>query len=458
MSGIDFAREEEAVLENWRGIGAFKRQLELSEGRKSYCFYDGPPFATGLPHYGHLLASAVKDIITRYWSMKGHRVERRFGWDTHGVPIEYEIDNTLGIKGKQAVLDFGIREYNEECRSIVMKYASEWRQTVERLGRWVDFDDDYKTMDLKYMESVWWVFKKLFEKNAVYRSYKVMPYSTFLNTPLSNNEAQENYKNVQDPAIVVTFPLVNDPETYLLAWTTTPWTLPMHTSLAAHPDLEYVKIFDKEANANYILLGSLIGTIYGKLEREKYEVVGQYKGADMLGWRYQPPFPYFYEQFKDYGFRILTDSYVSIKTGVGLVHQAPAFGEDDYNAAMREGVITAERLPPNPVDDNGCFTSEITDFAGQHVKDADKSIIRYLQKIGRLLVNSNITHSYPHCPRSDTPLIYRAVSSWFVKIPPVIPKMLENIERSHWVPDSVKENRFASWIANARDWAVSRNR
>ncbi|KAI9876747.1 MAG: isoleucine--tRNA ligase [Pleopsidium flavum] len=455
---IDFPKEEELVLKKWKEIQAFQRQIELSKGRKPYTFYDGPPFATGLPHYGHLLASTIKDIIPRYWSMKGHYVERRFGWDTHGLPIEYEIDKKLGISGKDAVMKMGIAKYNEQCRAIVMRFAAEWRQTIDRLGRWVDFDNDYKTMDPTFMESLWWVFKQLFEKGAVYRGYRVMPFSTALHTPLSNFEAQQNYKDTQDPAVVISFPLHEDPQTNLLAWTTTPWTLPSHTSLAAHPDFEYVKILDEASGKNYILLESLMKTLYKDPKKAKYKILERIRGKDMLGWRYEPLFDYFYEEFKDVGFRVVNATYVTSESGVGMVHQAPAFGDEDYNVAMKAGVINDSRLPPNPVDEKGCFTSEVRDFAGQHVKVADKAIIKYLKGTGRLVVDGQITHSYPFCWRSDTPLIYRAVPSWFVKVPDIIPDMLEEIEKSHWVPSFVKEKRFASWIASARDWNVSRNR
>lgn len=455
---VDFPKEEERILEHWKEINAFLRQVELSKGKKPYTFYDGPPFATGLPHYGHLLASTIKDIIPRYWSMKGRYVERRFGWDTHGVPIEHEIDKKLGISGRDAVLQMGIEKYNAECKAIVMRYASEWRQTIDRLGRWIDFDNDYKTMDTSYMESEWWVFKQLWEKDAVYRGFKVMPFSTALNTPLSNFEAQQNYKDVQDPAVVVSFPLLNDPQTSLLAWTTTPWTLPSHTGLAAHPDFEYIKIADQASGKNYVLLEALLKTLYKDPKKAKFKILEKFWGKDMIGWQYEPLFDYFYEEFKDVGFRVLNATYVTSDSGVGLVHQAPAFGEEDYKVALDAGVISEKRPPPNPVDESGCFTSEVRDFAGQHVKKADKEIIKYLKGTGRLIVDSQIFHSYPYCWRSDTPLIYRAVPSWFVKIPDIIPKMLENIEGSHWVPSFVKEKRFANWIANSRDWAVSRNR
>ena len=308
------------------------------------------------------------------------------------------------------------------------------------------------------MESVWWVFSELFKKDLIYRGYRVMPYSTALNTPLSNFESQQNYKDTQDPAVVVTFPLLDDPQTCLLAWTTTPWTLPSHISLCAHPDFEYVKILDEASGKHYILLEGLMKTLYKDPKKAKYKVAQRLKGKDMLGWRYEPLFDYFYEEFKDYGFKVFNATYVTADAGVGIVHQAPAFGEEDYKVALESGVITDKRLPPNPVDDQGLFTAEVHDFAGQHVKAADKAIIKYLKGNGRLIVDNQITHSYPFCWRSDTPLIYKAVPAWFVKVPPIIPTMLANIEKSHWVPNAVKENRFGNWIANARDWNISRNR
>lgn len=308
------------------------------------------------------------------------------------------------------------------------------------------------------MESEWWIFKQIFDKGAVYQGYRVMPYSTALTTALSNFEANQNYQDIQDPAVVVSFPLLDDPQTNLLAWTTTPWTLPSHTGLAAHPDFEYIKIRDDLSGKNYILLEKLLGTLYKDPKKAKFRVLQKIKGSEMLGWRYEPLFDYFYEEFKVHGFKVLNAHYVTDESGVGIVHQAPAFGEEDYNVALEAGVISESRPPPNPVDERGVFTSKVRDFEGQHVKAADKAIIKYLKGTGRLVVESQIRHSYPMCPRSDTPLIYRAVPSWFIRIPEIIPQMLQNIESSHWVPAFVKEKRFASWIANARDWNVSRNR
>lgn len=313
-------------------------------------------------------------------------------------------------------------------------------------------------MDPKFMESLWWVFKQLFEKGQVYQGHRVMPYSTVLTTALSNFEANQNYQDVTDPAIVVSFPLLDDPRVHLLAWTTTPWTLPSHTGLAVHPEFDYVKIHDEQSGKIFILLEHLLSTVYKDPKKAKFSLVGKIKGKDMLGWRYKPLFDYFYDDFKDCGFRVLSGTYVTADSGTGIVHQAPAFGEEDYNVAVAAGVIDEKRPPPDPLNDTGHFTAKVPDFAGLHVKEADKHIIKYLRATDRLVVESQLRHSYPMCPRSDTPLIYRAVPSWFIRIPEIIPDMLSNIEGSHWVPSFVKERRFASWIANARDWNVGRNR
>ncbi|KAK9779312.1 putative isoleucine--tRNA ligase [Seiridium cardinale] len=456
---IDFPKEELAIIEKWREIKAFERQVELSKDKPPYIFYDGPPFATGLPHYGHMLASTIKDIIPRYWSMKGYHVPRRFGWDTHGLPIEHEIDKKFGITGKAAVMQMGLETYNSECRGIVMRYREEWRATIERLGRWIDFDNDYKTMNTDFMESEWWIFQQLWEKNMVYQGHRVMPYSTALTTALSNFEANQNYQDVNDPAVVVSFPLKSDPSTHLLAWTTTPWTLPSHLGLAVHPDFEYIKVHDEKSGNNYIILEKLLTTLYKDPKKAKFKIVEKgIKGKDMLGWKYEPLFDYLVPEFGDVAFKVLNATYVTDDSGTGIVHQAPAFGEDDYNVALAAGVINEKRPPPDPLDDRGVFTDKVPDFAGMHVKDADKHIIKYLKGTGRLVVDSQLKHSYPMCYRSDTPLIYRAVPSWFIRIPEIIPQMLKGLEGTHWVPTFVKENRFANWIAGARDWNVSRKR
>ena len=484
MGSINFAAEEERILKEWDSINAFHRQLELSKDDKPYVFYDGPPFATGTPHYGHLLTSTIKDVIPRYWSMKGRYVERRFGWDTHGVPIEQIIDKQLqeeiGVRGKAAVEKIGIKEYNRRCREVVLTYADEWRRVVGRVGRWIDFDRDYKTMDASFMESVWWVFAQLFKKGLVYHGARVLPYSTALNTPLSKSEANEEYRDVQDPAVTVSFPVLpldEQPENvraqveearkaaggdvHFIAWTTTPWTLPSNVALCAHPDFEYILVRELESAQTYIMLEAGLKVLYKdpKKSKDKYQVLPlKLKGSELQGWRYKPLFDYFADPFSKIGHKVLLDTYVKQDEGVGIVHQSPAFGEDDYNISWREGIISGERPPPNPLNAAGEFTSEVPDFEGQYVKSADKNIVKYLEAAGRMVRKSQITHRYPHCPRSKTPLIQRAVPSWFIKVEGIVPQLLENLEEIHWVPSQVKTGRFHQWLAAAKDWNVSRNR
>lgn len=309
------------------------------------------------------------------------------------------------------------------------------------------------------MESVWWVFKQLYDKGQVYREYRVMPYSTALCTPLSNFEENQNRKEVQDLAIVIAFPLRSDPSTNLLIWTTTPWTVPSNIAIAAHPDFEYIEIVDQKTGKRFILMESLLSTLYKDPAKAKFEKVRSYKGKEMEGWEYIPPFDYFYEHNKDWWFRVLMADYVKSDSGTGLVHQSPSFGLDDYAAASKAGLINRHRLPPNPVDEKGCFTDDVRDYAGQHVRGpAEKAIIKHLTQLDRLVVNGQVTHTVSYCWRSETPLIHKAVSAWFVNVSNIVPKMLDNISDSHWVPTFVKEKRFASWIENARDWNVSRNR
>nr|POE53559.1 isoleucine--trna ligase, cytoplasmic [Quercus suber] len=483
MGSINFPSEEERVLEGWNSINAFHRQLELTKDLPPYVFYDGPPFATGTPHYGHLLASTIKDIIPRYWSMRGRHVERRFGWDTHGVPIEQIIDKQLqeelGVRGKAAVEKIGIKEYNRRCRAVVLTYANEWRRVIGRVGRWIDFDRDYKTMDPTFMETCWWVFSQLHKKGLVYYGARVLPYSTALNTPLSKSEASEEYRDVQDPAVTVAFPVLapeKQPEVVrgkveevlraaggelsFVAWTTTPWTLPSNLALCAHPDYEYIVVHDLETEKRYVMLEAGLKVLYKdpKKAKDKFKILTKVKGSDLAGWRYEPLFKYFSDTFEGIGFKVLLDTYVKLDEGVGIVHQSPAFGEDDYNISWREGLINGDRPPPNPLNAAGEYTSEVPDFVGQHVKAADKNIIKHLEAQGRMVRKSQITHRYPFCPRSKTPLIQRAVASWFIKVETAVPSLLENLEKTHWVPSMVKTGRFHQWLASARDWNVSRNR
>ncbi|XP_043933338.1 isoleucine--tRNA ligase, cytoplasmic isoform X1 [Protopterus annectens] len=453
---INFPSEEEKILNLWKELDCFRECLKQSKNRPRYTFYDGPPFATGLPHYGHILAGTIKDIVTRFAHQSGFHVDRRFGWDCHGLPVEYEIDKTIGIKGPEDVAKMGIAEYNKQCRGIVMRYAGEWEISVQRLGRWIDFRNDYKTLYPWFMETVWWVFKQLYDKGLVYRGVKVMPFSTACNTPLSNFESNQNYKDVQDPSVIVTFPLEEDSSVALVAWTTTPWTLPSNLSVCVNPDMQYVKLQDNASGQVFILMEARLSALF-KAESE-YTILERFPGSALKGKKYKPLFNYF-EKCKENGaFRVLVDDYVREEEGTGVVHQAPYFGADDYRICMEYKVIQKDSPPVCPVDASGCFTAEVTDFAGQYVKDADKNIIKKLKECGRLVYSGTYKHNYPFCWRSDTPLIYKAVPSWFIRVEHMVDKLLANNEQCYWVPEFVREKRFGNWLKEARDWAVSRNR
>ncbi len=481
---LSFPKSEEAILEKWQDLDAFKEQLRRSEGKPEYVFYDGPPFATGLPHYGHILAGTIKDIVTRFACSQGYHVTRRFGWDCHGLPVEYEIDKKLGIKGRDDVFKLGMDKYNEECRGIVMRYSKEWERSVVRLGRWIDFENDYKTLDPSFMESVWWVFKTLFEKDLVYQGFKVMPYSTACNTPLSNFEVQQNYKDVQDPAVIVSFPIIGDADgASCVAWTTTPWTLPSNLALCVHPEFDYLKVQDPKTGKVYVVAESRLASIPGAVAKEGkkkkkskakkgkdgaegaeekkpegFKILSKFKGAELVGKRYEPLFPFFKELGETGAFQICGDTYVTDDAGTGIVHQAPAYGEDDYRVCIKHGVIQKGGALPDPLDTNGIFEDPVTDFKGMYLKAADKEIIKALREAGKLVDSSQLQHSYPFCWRSDTPLIYRAVPSWFVKVESFKDRIVENNKKTYWVPSYVQEKRFHNWLENAHDWAISRNR
>ena len=447
---VSFPALEEAVLRFWEERDIFRQSLRQTEDGESYVFYDGPPFATGLPHHGHLLISVIKDVVPRYWTMKGRHVERRFGWDCHGLPIEHEIDQTLGMSAQQAVQTMGVAGYNAQCRSIVERYVKEWRQTITRIGRWVDFDNDYKTMEVWYMESVWWALKQLWDKGLIYRGIKVMPVSTALETPLSNFEAGQNYQDVQDPSITVLFRL-KDEDAYMSAWTTTPWTLPSNLALCVGADIEYVRVRDLDSG-NRIYLAKARVPHYS--QRYSLEIETSVRGSDLVGRKYDPLFPFFAEHEDNGAFVILADDYVSTDEGTGIVHQAPAFGEDDYRIAQANGLSSVVC----PVTMHGVFTKEVGDFAGKFVKDADHDIIDQLKSSGNLFEQDTIQHSYPYCYRSDTPLIYRAVPTWFVAVSEFRDRLVETNQEIRWVPEHVRDGRFGDWLRNAIDWAISRSR
>lgn len=449
---ISFPKMEEDILAFWDRQNIFQKSVDGRPEENPFVFYDGPPFATGLPHYGHLVPGTIKDVIPRYQTMKGRRVIRGFGWDCHGLPVEHEMEKSLGLATHGDIVKFGIAEFNEKCRSIVLRYTCEWEKSVTRLGRWVDFKNGYRTMDTDFMESIWWVFKTLYEKGLVYEGYNILPYSPGLACPLSNFEVNlGGYQDVTDPAITVRFKADGLDNTYFLAWTTTPWTLPSNVALALGPEVSYVKILDKADNNYYILGEERLSAYYS--DETAYEVVEHYCGKDLAGMTYEPLFPYFAELKETGAFITVLGDYVTTQDGCGIVHTANGFGEDDYQVLRNTGIPVV-----CPIDADCRFTSEVSDWEGVFVKDADKGIIAWLKEQGKLVKRENYLHSYPFCYRTKRPLIYRAMSCWFVNVTKVKDKMVAANEQIFWMPDHLKHGRFGKWLEGARDWAISRNR
>ena len=515
---------EERILALWQELDAFheSNRRRKATGSPEFVFYDGPPFATGTPHYGHLLAGTIKDIVPRFWSMRGYHVERRFGWDCHGLPIENLAQKELKLNGAPEIRAAGVDVFNEQCRSMVQTYVGEWRRTVTRMGRWVDFDNDYKTMDTPFMESVWWVFKQLWDAGRVYKAHRIMPYSWKLTTPLSNFEAGNNYKDVQDPAVTVKFKLRNTdrlttslppsisasveiraqgPDAYLagpgtspgpitratvstgnrpvsfLAWTTTPWTLPSNLALCVGPSVVYSWITDLSSDQTYIIAKDRLSSIYKKADL--YEVLAEFLGSDLVGTQYEPLFPY--HAGRSGAFRVIADAFVTTGDGTGIVHIAPAYGEDDYRVARAQGIINppattrinvadlqaalSGKKPAGSapdlgdlLDEQAAFLPHVTEYAGRFCKDCDKDIIKRLKDDGKLVHQATIVHSYPFCERTDTPLIYRAIEAWYVRVEDLRDKLVANNAQIRWVPEAIGANRFGNWLKEAKDWNISRNR
>ena len=455
-----FSDMEQQVLRYWDLDQTFQASCENRETSPEYVFYDGPPFANGLPHYGHLLTGYVKDIIPRYKTMRGYKVARVFGWDCHGLPAELEAEKQLGIKDKGQIEAMGLEKFNEYCAQSVLQYTEEWKAYVTRQARWVDFDNGYKTMDLDFMESVMWAFKTLYDNGLIYQGFRVLPYSWAEHTPLSNQETRldDSYKMRQDPAVTVTMPLVDTPGHPLgaalagvnaLIWTTTPWTLPSNLAIAVNPDVTYavVRIADGE---RYLLADNLVAG-YAK-ELGDYEIEHTYVGQELAGLGYQPPYDFFLDEPK--AFRILVADYVTTEDGTGVVHQAPAFGEDDMLTCQQAGIGVVI-----PVDMDGKFTSLVPPYEGMLVFDANKDIIRDLKAAGRILRHQTIEHSYPHSWRSGQPLIYMALPSWFVAVTKFRDRMVElNHDLIEWMPEHIRDGQFGKWLEGARDWNISRNR
>jgi len=455
----DFPAIERSVLDRWNKEGTFRQSITARPENDEYVFYDGPPFANGLPHHGHLLTGYVKDVVPRYQTMRGKRVDRRFGWDCHGLPAEMETEQELGVSGRAAITEFGIETFNASCRESVLKYTSEWQETVTRQARWVDFENDYKTMDLSYMESVMWAFKQLWDKGLIYKAFRVMPYSWGAETPLSNFEIRldDATRPRQDPAITVWFQL-KEPEiselsaglpTRLLAWTTTPWTLPSNLALAVGPEIEYVLV--EALNARWILSSDCLEKYSEQLPN--YKIIQTLAGSSLVGLSYEPIFDFFAD--RDDAFRVLPADFVDTSEGTGVVHMAPGFGEDDQLVCEANKIEIRDAVP---VDDQGRFTDKVKNWSNENVFDANPQIIQHLKDLGKVLRHDTYEHNYPHCWRTDTPIIYKAISSWYVEVTKIRGRLQEINQEINWVPDHVKDGRFGQWLAGARDWSISRNR
>ncbi len=477
-----FPAVEEQILDFWAKDGTFQASIDqrTAGNAQEFVFYDGPPFANGLPHYGHLLTGYVKDAIPRFKTMQGYKVERRFGWDTHGLPAEVEAERQLGISGRPEIEKFGVDRFNDYCRTSVLKYTKDWEQYVTRQARWVDFENDYKTLDTPFTESVLWAFSQLWNKGLIYEGFKVLAYCWRCETPLSNHELRMDddvYKTRQDQTLTVTFPAQPDQPGFealagvkILAWTTTPWTLPTNFALAVGPDIEYAVVpagplgtGDNAVNgsSSYLLAKSLVGNYAKDLGYEHADqaieaITATYPGTALMGLRYERLFDYYTDAEKfdtTNAWQVLVDDYVGEGDGTGIVHQAPAYGEDDQRVCAAAGIPTYVS-----VDERAQFNSIITDFVGQHVFDANKPITQLLKGNGRVLRQASYEHPYPHCYRCKNPLIYKAVSSWFVEATKLKDRMLELNQQINWTPEHTKDGQFGKWLENVRDWAISRNR
>ncbi len=432
----------------WQENETFKKSLDIRKKDKKVVFFDGPPFANGLPHYGHIMISALKDAMARYWTMKGYYVPRTAGWDCHGLPVENEIEKQFQIRGHADIVEkMGISKFNSECRASVFKYTKEWEQVMNRLARWVDFEDGYATLENDYMESIWAVLKQIWDKGLVYQGYKPMHISTALETPLSNFEVSLNYKDVTDYTVTVKFELVDEPGTFVLAWTTTPWTLPGNQALAVGKDIDYVKV--EYEGSKYIVARELLASVF---KDKEYKELGAVTSQQLIGKKYKPLFDYYVAEDVNY-FQIFAADFVTTESGTGIVHIAGGFGEDDYNLIKEHGL-----KPIIHVEMNGNFKPEVTDFAGKYVKGQDQNVAKFLEEKGLFFSGENCRHSYPHCWRTDTPLLNYVTNSWFIRVTDVKEQLLKNNQKINWQPEHIRDGRFGKWLEGARDWSISRNR
>lgn len=450
---VDIQKLEQEVLDFWRFKRVFERTMSEREGAPSYVFYEGPPTANGKPGTHHVLARAFKDVFPRYKTMQGYYCLRRGGWDTHGLPVEIEVEKELGITNKHEIEDYGVAEFNEKCRSSVFRYITDWEKLTERIAFWVSLDDAYVTFTNDYIESVWWILRQLWDKNLLYKGYKVVPYCTRCGTPLSSHEVAQGYKTLKDPSVFVRFPLRDKPGVYFLAWTTTPWTLPGNVALAVGEKLDYVQVEgpapDGEGTENLILAADLVEKVLK--EPEQYKVVKKYKGKDLLGMHYNPLYTFLPVE-GDYAY-IVAGDFVSTTDGTGIVHIAPAFGQDDMEVGR------ANDLPVlMTVGSSGKFVDAVTKFRGMWFKEADPEITRDLRERGLLYKAQQYEHSYPHCWRDDTPLMYFARETWYIKTTEYRDKLIANNQKVNWTPEHVRDGRFGNWLDDLKDWALGRER
>jgi len=445
----DFAGREEPILKFWKDNKIFERSISEREGAPIFTFYDGPPTANGQPHIGHVLTRAVKDIIPRYRTMKGNKVLRKAGWDTHGLPVELEVEKKLGISGKPDIEKYGIEPFVQQCKESVWHYKDLWEIMSERVAYWADMENPYVTYDNEYIESVWWALSEIWKQGLIYKGHRVVPYCPRCGTPLSSHEVSQGYKDVTETSATVRFKIKNEDNTYFLAWTTTPWTLPSNVSLCVNPNMEYV--YAEKGGEVFVLAKALAEQVLG----EGYKTLKTMKGEDLIGVAYKPLLPYteVLLDSKEKYCTVTADTYVTLSDGTGIVHMAPAFGEDDARVCKKFGLPFV-----NPVDEQGCFVTEITPWAGLFVKDADPKIVEALRESGQLFMAHDYTHNYPFCWRCDTPLLYYARDAWFIKMTAVRDQLLENNDTVNWYPDNVRTGRFGKFLENVIDWSVSRER
>ena len=465
----NFSEEEQKILKFWQDNKIFEKSLEQTKDKKPFVFFDGPPFATGTPHYGHLLQSVVKDAIPRYKTMRGFYVARQWGWDCHGLPIENIVEKELGTKTKKEIVAMGVKKFNDLCRAKIFTFIHEWETIIPRFGRWADMERPYRTMDFEYMQSEWWAFKELYKKGLIYEDYRSMHICPRCETTLSQGEVAEGYKDIKDLSATVKFKLINSPDTSFLAWTTTPWTLPGNVALAVGANIEYVTIEKKDQN-----VGNLVRFILAKDQAEKifagqeYTIIETKKGKDLVGLEYEPLFDYYAKdenlKNKENGWKVYAADFVNTEDGTGIVHIAPAFGEDDMRLGKKENLPFVQHVKMD-----GTFKDETGEFAGldlkprakdkpEEIREADLTIVKYLEQKGLLFSSEKYTHSYPHCWRCDTALLNYATSSWFVAVEKIKSKLLKTAKKIQWVPEHIKEGRFGQWLQGARDWSISRQR